>query len=474
MILFRYVIIFAGVLFTSSKAFGQTQPAIPEYANILSRYIQFSSTEFKEKEAGLFLLKLCEQKGLKTEILSKGDSSFNFIASIYPLSLGKPNIVFLNHIDVVSAGDTSLWKYPPYSGTIQDSIIWGRGALDNKGMAIAQLLAIEHLVSLSKNSDLPYNISLLSVSGEETGGSGARYVVDKFLDKINPVLVLGEGGSGVQGLIQLSPEKIVFGISTTEKSRIVLNLEMDLPSSGHGSIPPKEYAMKEMIFALEKLLKKRPRINYNSISVKGIKTLGKHEKGIRGFIQEHFTFIAFKPLVKGRIKNDPMQLSFFANTITFTNLTIPDGNTNQISQVASATFDCRLLPDYSTERFLRMVQKSVKDERITIKVVQKAVQAEKTSSNSPYYKSLNFALDKVFPNSLALEMIFPASTDNNYFRAKGIPVLGIFPASFSEVELRAIHNIDEQIHFNRLEKAIELYKTFLEDIITKELTLTVN
>lgn len=460
--LFFYVCFFSTLLTLK----GQTE--IPEYATVLSRYIQHPSEQYKEKQAGLFFMDICKKKGLITEILTNEDTAFNFIASIYPLSDKKPNIILLNHIDVVPPGDSAQWKYPPYGGTINDGIIWGRGAIDDKGMAVAQLFAIAEFKDHFKFKELPFNVSILCVAGEETDGcTGAKQVTDRFLKKLDPFLVLGEGGSGIKGLIRSDPEKKVFGISTSEKSKVILHLEMDLQSSGHGSVPPKQYAMKEMIFALEKLLKKKPEIHYEMISVRALKTLGKQEKGIKGFVQRNFTFVFFKPLAKREIKKDPVLLSFFANTITFTNLEIPESGDNQISQRVKATFDCRLLPGAKTERFIRNVNRWVKDPRVNVKVLYEVRSAPKTESPE-YFKVLSNSIKEVHPDATVVAMIFPATTDNNFFRDKGIPVFGISPSCFTEQEISSIHNLDEHISFESMESSIAVYKKFLENMMNLE------
>ena len=442
---------------------GQTD--IPEYATVLSQYIQFPSEQYKEKQAGLFFMEMCKKKGLVAEVLTDEDTAFNFIASVYPLSEKKPNIILLNHIDVVPPGDTTRWKFPPYGGVIQDRIIWGRGAIDDKGMAVAQLFAISEFTNICKYKELPFNISILCVAGEETDGyTGAKQVSDRFLEKLNPFLILGEGGSGIKGLIRSDPEKKVFGISTAEKSKVILHLEMDLKSSGHGSVPPNEYAMKEMIFALEKLLKKKPEIQYEMISVRALKTLGKEEKGIKGFIQRNFTFVFFKPLAKREIKKDPMLLSFFANTITFTNLIIPEASDNQISQTVKATFDCRLLPGTKTDKFIRNVNRWIKDPRVKVRVSYEVRSAPKTDSPE-YFKILSNSIKEVHPGATVVSMIFPATTDNNFFREKGIPVFGISPSCFSEQEITSIHNLNENISFESIESSIAVYKKFLENMM---------
>ncbi|HIG00740.1 MAG TPA: M20/M25/M40 family metallo-hydrolase, partial [Myxococcales bacterium] len=52
----------------------------------------------------------------------------------------KPGLVLLHHIDVVPA-DLAYWDFDPLSGEIRDGYVYGRGALDTKGLGIVQLEA---------------------------------------------------------------------------------------------------------------------------------------------------------------------------------------------------------------------------------------------------------------------------------------------------------------------------------------------
>ena len=47
--------------------------------------------------------------------------------------VGRP-LILLAHLDVVAA-NPSQWRYDPFAGTLADGYIWGRGALDMKGMS---------------------------------------------------------------------------------------------------------------------------------------------------------------------------------------------------------------------------------------------------------------------------------------------------------------------------------------------------
>ncbi len=52
----------------------------------------------------------------------------------------------LCHLDVVPAGDVSLWDTPPFEATVKDGVIYGRGVQDDKGPTIAALYAVKSLL----------------------------------------------------------------------------------------------------------------------------------------------------------------------------------------------------------------------------------------------------------------------------------------------------------------------------------------
>lgn len=71
----------------------------------------------------------------------------------------------LGHLDVVPEGDG--WSVPPYSGTIKEGRIYGRGALDDKGPTLAALFAMKAL----KDANIPLKkkIRLILGTDEESG-----------------------------------------------------------------------------------------------------------------------------------------------------------------------------------------------------------------------------------------------------------------------------------------------------------------
>lgn len=78
---------------------------------------------------------------------------------------GDQMLGILTHIDVVPAGDG--WTMGAFSGTEKDGRIYGRGAIDNKGPAIASLYAIK---ALSDNcTQLNKKVRLIFGADEESG-----------------------------------------------------------------------------------------------------------------------------------------------------------------------------------------------------------------------------------------------------------------------------------------------------------------
>ena len=78
---------------------------------------------------------------------------------------GDELVGIVGHLDVVPEGDG--WKYPPYSGALEEGAIWGRGAIDDKGPAIISLFAIKALM----DDGFKFNkrVRVIFGSNEETG-----------------------------------------------------------------------------------------------------------------------------------------------------------------------------------------------------------------------------------------------------------------------------------------------------------------
>ena len=81
-----------------------------------------------------YMLSLGKQLGFRTKNI---DGYCGYIE----FGEGEELVGIIGHLDVVPAGDN--WTYSPFSGTIFDNKIYGRGAIDDKGPVIASLYAMK-------------------------------------------------------------------------------------------------------------------------------------------------------------------------------------------------------------------------------------------------------------------------------------------------------------------------------------------
>ncbi|MFI3210703.1 MAG: M20 family metallopeptidase [Peptostreptococcaceae bacterium] len=86
-------------------------------------------------------LKLCEDLGFKT-VYKDGYYGYAEVGQ------GEELIGILCHLDVVPEGDVNEWTFPPFSGTIHENKIYGRGTQDDKAPTIASIYAVKSLMDL--------------------------------------------------------------------------------------------------------------------------------------------------------------------------------------------------------------------------------------------------------------------------------------------------------------------------------------
>jgi acetylornithine deacetylase len=117
--------------------------------------VDIDSTTGREQEAGAFLASLLRQLGWRVTEQHVADGRFNVYAT-----LDEPLVVFSTHFDCVP---------PFFSSREEDGRLYGRGACDAKGIAVAQIAAAERLRAAGET-----RAGLLFVIGEERGSEGAK------------------------------------------------------------------------------------------------------------------------------------------------------------------------------------------------------------------------------------------------------------------------------------------------------------
>ena len=117
---------------------------------------------------------LLEKAGFTCQILEFGTGEAKVKNLYAQYGQARPNICFAGHLDVVPPGDA--WTYPPFTATIKDGKLFGRGAADMKAAIAAWIAA--GIKALPK---LKGSVSLLLTGDEEGPAKNGTVKVLQYL-----------------------------------------------------------------------------------------------------------------------------------------------------------------------------------------------------------------------------------------------------------------------------------------------------
>jgi succinyl-diaminopimelate desuccinylase len=123
--------------------------------------INIDSVTPDDKGCQDLMIKRLESLGFAVKGLRFGDVD-NFWAK---RGEAKPLFVFAGHTDVVPSGPAENWNTPPFETTIENGMLFGRGAADMKGSLAAMVTACERFIA--KHPNHSGAIGFLITSDEE-------------------------------------------------------------------------------------------------------------------------------------------------------------------------------------------------------------------------------------------------------------------------------------------------------------------
>lgn len=131
---------------------------------------EISGRDDAEAELVSWLESRAKQHGLSAELLPVPSSAANLLIS-FERDPSLPWLLFDSHLDTVSVDGMSI---DPFSATVRDDRVWGRGACDTKASGAAMFAA---LTEYTEDPTGSHNIMLLFSVGEEVGMTGIKAFV---------------------------------------------------------------------------------------------------------------------------------------------------------------------------------------------------------------------------------------------------------------------------------------------------------
>ena len=431
-----------------------------EAVQTLSDYLRVNTTNppGNEMRAIDFLKGILEREGfevqvLDTETTALGPARGNLYARLRGNGTKKA-VALVHHMDVVPASP-SYWSVGPFSGTIRDGYVWGRGALDMKGIGIAQLMAMIAL----KRSGVPLDrdIVFIANSDEELGSTGAETFVKRHPDLLKDVeFLLTEGGDNPvhDGKVEY------FGVSVAEKrtfwQRVVVH---GVPS--HASRPTKQNPAPRLVAALDKLARYETPLHVTPGVAKFFRDISVQYHGEQRAWLADAAQATRNPRARAWLTSDTYWNAMLRNTVTLTVLSASN-KTNVIPPEASAELDVRILPDADPAAFLASLQRVVNDTAVHITPEFTPRGALESPNDTDLFRAIERAAHERVPGALVTTPMLTGATDRPIYRALGIVTYGFDPFLVESADAqRGVHGNDERVSVENVKFGVK----FLYDVL---------
>ncbi len=428
-----------------------------EAVQILSDYIQVNTVNPPGNETlgAEFLGSILTKEEIAFEISEIEPGRSNLVARLNAtIETDEKPLCLLHHMDVVTV-ESDKWTpgIEPLSGKVDDTYIWGRGALDMKGMGVMELMTLIHL----KRTNVPLrrDVILLAVADEEVMGLGIQHLIENNWPDLECGHVINEGGLGLKDM--LFPGQTVYPISVGEKGNVWLKMWTS-GDAGHGSTPRPNEAPRKMLAALNALENREIQVVIGPEMTQLLSNMGTAQGGFTGFVMNRRRLRNW--LVKPKLMENPLTRAAIINTVHFTGAS----GANQPNVVPSevyAQLDCRIQPGVNPEEFILELQEIVgPDVRFEVLAARPG---NRSPMNDPVYHALARAAVEGEPNAVAGPVISVGFTDSIYVRPLGTRAYGFMPVALTAEEMKGFHGADERLSIENMEKGLyKLYSAVLE------------
>ncbi|MEA1960537.1 MAG: M20 family peptidase [Bacillota bacterium] len=370
---------------------------------------------------------------------------------------GKKPLLLIGHYDVVPAGSESSeeWQEPPFSGTIKDDYIWGRGAIDDKHQVISIMEAVEYLIE--SGFQPKRDIYIAFGFDEEVGGKmGAEKLAALFKERhLEFECVIDEGGCITTDMMEgLDTSAALIGIAEKAWANFKITVT---GQGGHSSIPPTNTAVGVLAQIIANI-ENHPMPARLILPVKEMfRKMAPHMQSKR------FVLKNIEPLFP--IINSALGKNATTNAMirTTTAVTMTGGGDapNVLPQKAWAVVNARILQGDTVDEVIAHIKKVNPGIDFTIETLLGENPSKISSLDAHAYKTIESIIAEMYPDVLVMPYLMVGGTDSRKY-AEVCDNLYRFAAMVLPKELyETIHSNNERISTQNLFSMIEFYCKFI-------------
>ncbi len=431
------------------------------YANRLSKLIQAETVssdakgdrtkfyQFHDLLREMFprLFDVCEFEDFNGSILMRWQGK----SSEHPVML-------MNHHDVVEA--PGEWKYPPFSGTVAEGRIWGRGTLDNKGGLWAMLQAAEELAT--EGFTPRCDVYFVSTCMEECDGSGADSISSALADRgIRFSMVLDEGGmilhepiGGAKGTYAM--------VGLGEKGCVDLKF-IARSSGGHASTPEKDTPLVRLGKFMAEVDRGRIFKAELSPTVRAMfSEVAKSMSGYMKLVLGHPRL--FSPvLVRVIPAVSNVAAAMLKTTVAFTMASGSEG-ANVLPQEAWVMGNMRYSHHQGGKASIEAVTKLAAKYGVETVVLDPGFDSPLSDHRSEAFALVERAVAEVFPGVRTSPYVMTGASDCRYMSRVSENCLRFAPFLIDGKQMESIHGINENLELSALAPAVDFYRYILTEV----------
>ena len=428
-----------------------TPPAIDwddtlaEVVSTLREYLRIdtSNPPGNEEGAARFLGEILEREGFVTEYIEAAPGRVS-LRVVLPGSGDAAPLMLLNHTDVVPV-QREFWDVDPFAGIEQDGCIWGRGALDMKGMGVLELVVmlLFKRLGITPKRDLIF----LAVADEETGSSQGIEWLDVHRPEWlrEPEYAINEGG--MAGLNFLGAQRPVFACAASEKGPLWVTLRA-AGRPGHGSIPHDDNAVDRLVRALGAIQRWDRATVIDPLVQRSIDDLQRNHAWQGGVWGERV------PSIDDLQARYPAFDAMIRNTVSATGLG-GGFKHNVIPAASEATLDCRLLPGQSHDEFLAQMRDVIDDGQITISTELRS-ESGATDFDTELVSVIRDVVGEQVEGAIVAPIPTVGFTDSRVLRRRGVKAYGFVPTLMDTAYAAGMHGHNERVPVDSLRTGVQI------------------
>jgi acetylornithine deacetylase/succinyl-diaminopimelate desuccinylase-like protein len=400
-----------------------------------------------EAAAAAYVAAALAEVGIASEWFEPAPGRTSIVARLPGRDPSLAPLLLHAHLDVVPAMAED-WSVDPFGGVLKDGYLWGRGAVDMKGM-VAVMVAVAR--SFRQDGASPRrDVVLAFFADEETGGElGAGYVT-----RTRPDLFAGcEDAIGEVGGFshRISAQQRCYLVSTAEKGVLWARLHAD-GRAGHASMINDNNAVTAISEAVA-------RIASHQFASEPTATVTMFLEGMADLLG-----LTGEPADVLLDNLGPLARMIQASMQDTLNPTSIAGGykVNVIPGSASATVDGRFVPGH--EKDFRRTLDDLAGDKVRVEMIFSGAAVE-----SPWDVSLIGAIQRALQREDSTATVLPymgtAFTDAKWIAKLGIRCYGFCPLLLpDDLDFTALfHGVDERIPVSALQFSVAVLRNLLDD-----------